>query len=116
MSPNRLIALSVVLDAACGFGGYILALLLWLRGLPAYNLHAFTALSPFIVLAYVSAAWAIREGALFFGGMPYTYLFKSVILGFTVLLAVQAIAIALRCVAVLGGERVDVFETTGEAD
>ena len=65
---------------------------------------------------YVSASWAIREGALFFGGMPFTYLFKTVILGFTVLLTLQAIAVALRCFAVLGGERVDVFEINGEAD
>lgn len=64
---------------------------------------------------YVSAAWAIREGALFFGGMPFTYLFKTIILAFTVLLALQALAIALRCVAVLGGTKVDVFKNTGEA-
>lgn len=65
---------------------------------------------------YVSAAWAIREAALFFGGMPYTYLFKTEILVFTLLLALQSIAIALRCVAVLGGMEVEVYQTTGEAD
>ena len=62
---------------------------------------------------YVTAAWAIREGALFFGGLPGTYLLKSVILGFVVLLVLQALAIALRCLAVIGGADVAVF---GSAD
>lgn len=60
---------------------------------------------------YVQAAWQIREGALFFGGLPYTYLLKSVIMGFVVLLMVQGLAIALRCIAVIGGAKVDVFDT-----
>ncbi|WP_417588118.1 TRAP transporter small permease subunit [Pararhodobacter oceanensis] len=59
---------------------------------------------------YVSAAWQIFEGALFFGGLPYTYLLKSVILAFVALLLVQALAIALRCIAVIGGHDVAVFD------
>ena len=59
---------------------------------------------------YVSEAWRIREGALFFGGLPYTYLLKTVVLGFVVLLLVQGVAIALRCIAVIGGTKVDVFD------
>lgn len=59
---------------------------------------------------YVKAAWRIHEGALFFGGLPYTYLLKSVILGFVVLLFLQGVAIALRCIAVIGGADVEVFD------
>ncbi|MFZ1482496.1 MAG: TRAP transporter small permease subunit [Paracoccaceae bacterium] len=58
---------------------------------------------------YVTAAWKIREGALFFGGLPFTYLLKSVILGFVVLLVLQGLAIALRCIAVIAGQDVAVF-------
>jgi exopolysaccharide biosynthesis polyprenyl glycosylphosphotransferase len=58
MSRTRFMALSVVLDAVFVFVGYLLALLLWLRGLPAYNYNAFIALAPFIVLAYTAAGWA----------------------------------------------------------
>ena len=66
--------------------------------------------------AYVGAAWRIHEGALFFGGLPYTYLLKSVILGFVVLLFVQGVAIALRCIAVIGGADVAVFDTDASAE
>lgn len=58
---------------------------------------------------YVKAAWAIREGALFFGGLPGTYLLKTVILLFVALLVVQALAILLRALAVIGGAEVEVF-------
>ena len=57
MSRNRFIALSIVLDALVVYVGYVLALLIWLRGLPAYNFDAFLTLSPLIVLAYVVGAW-----------------------------------------------------------
>ncbi|MDF2094802.1 TRAP transporter small permease subunit [Aquibaculum arenosum] len=58
---------------------------------------------------YVAASWKIREGALFFGGLPGTYLLKTVVLGFVLLLFLQAMAITLRCIAVLAGEEVEVF-------
>lgn len=58
MSRNRFIALSIFLDAIFVYVGYVLALLIWLGGLPAYNFNAFLALSPLIVLAYVAAGWA----------------------------------------------------------
>lgn len=61
-------------------------------------------------LAYVKMAWRIQEGALFFGGLPYTYLLKTVILAFVALLFVQALAVALRAVAVIGGAEVAVFD------
>jgi len=63
---------------------------------------------------YVRAAWAIREGALFFGGLPGTYLLKTVILVFVVLLVLQSLAIALRCIAVIAGGKVAVFDTDPE--
>src|SRR5690606_28051631 len=59
---------------------------------------------------YVRAAWAIREGALFFGGLPFIYLLKTVILAFVVLLVVQSLAILLRAIAVIGGRDVAVFD------
>ena len=78
------------------------------------------AVIPFCVLLgwfswpYVRAAWAIREGALFFGGLPGTYLLKTVILVFVVLLVLQSLAIALRCIAVIAGGKVAVFDTDPE--
>lgn len=57
MSRNRFIALSVALDAVLVYAGYVLALLIWLRGLPDYNLRAFILLSPFIVLGYLITGW-----------------------------------------------------------
>lgn len=61
---------------------------------------------------YIKASWAIHEGALFFGGLPGTYLLKTVILGFVVLLVLQGLAIALRCIAVIGGSDVAVFDVS----
>ncbi len=63
---------------------------------------------------YVRAAWAIREGALFFGGLPGTYLLKTVILCFAGLLVLQAVSIALRCIAVIAGAKVEVFKLNPE--
>lgn len=60
---------------------------------------------------YVKAAWTIREGALFFGGLPGTYLLKSVILLFVILLVIQSLAILLRAIAVIGGEDVAIFDS-----
>lgn len=62
---------------------------------------------------YVAASWRIREGAMFFGGLPYTYLLKTVILVFVALLAVQALAVALRCIAVIGGAKVELYDPEG---
>jgi len=62
---------------------------------------------------YVAAAWRIREGAMFFGGLPYTYLLKTVILAFVALLAVQALAVLLRCIAVIAGETVELYDPEG---
>lgn len=59
---------------------------------------------------YVRAAWLIKEGAMFFGGLPYTYLLKGVIAVFVVLVAIQSFAILLRAVAVIGGSNTRVFD------
>lgn len=64
---------------------------------------------------YVRNAWAIREGALFFGGLPYTYLLKTVILLFVVLVAIQSLAILLRAIAVIGGSEANVFDPPAES-
>jgi len=59
MSRNRFIALSVVLDAAFVFGGFVLAFLLRFGGsLPAFNFDPFLALSPIIVVVYLVSLWA----------------------------------------------------------
>lgn len=60
---------------------------------------------------YVKAAWAIREGALFFGGLPAVYLLKTVILLFVILLVVQSLAILLRSIAVIFGEDTVIFDS-----
>ena len=57
MSRSRFIVLSIALDALFVLLGYVLALFVWLRALPVYNLNAFIALSPLIVLAYLLSAW-----------------------------------------------------------
>ena len=59
---------------------------------------------------YVSAAWKIKEGAMFFGGLPFTYLLKGVIAAFVVLLAIQSLAILLRAIAVISGSNVRVLD------
>jgi len=66
---------------------------------------------------YVLASWKIREGAMFFGGIPAAYLLKTMIPVFVVLLAVLALAILLRSIAVLAGrDDLDVFDRRGGAD
>jgi len=57
MSRSRFIVLSIILDSLFVLVGYVIALLAWLHGLPAYNFNAFVALSPLIVLAYIASAW-----------------------------------------------------------
>jgi len=65
---------------------------------------------------FVLAAWKIREGAMFFGGIPAAYLLKTMIVVFVILLAVQALAVLLRCIAVLCGETVEPFDRSNGAD
>lgn len=65
---------------------------------------------------FVLAAWKIREGAMFFGGIPAAYLLKTMIVIFVFLLALQALAILLRSIAVLCGETVEPFDRSNGAD
>lgn len=48
---------------------------------------------------YVRAAWSIREGAISVGGIPASYLLKSLIPAFAGLVLIQGIALALRSLA-----------------
>lgn len=59
----------------------------------------------FIVLSswdYVAGAWAIGESSREAGGLPALYLLKTVIPVAAVLLALQGVAVILRCLRVLG--------------
>jgi len=56
---------------------------------------------------YVAKAWAIREGAISVGGIPASYLLKSLIPAFAVLLLVQGVSLALKSAVELAqGRRV----------
>lgn len=58
MSRSRFIALSVLLDAALVFAGFVAAFLLRFGGgLPARNFNAFLLTAPVLVLAYLFVAW-----------------------------------------------------------
>lgn len=51
-------------------------------------------------------SWAILEGPISVGGVPASFLLKSLIPAFCLLIAIQGLALILRCIAVLlGGER-----------
>ena len=53
---------------------------------------------------YVAASWALREGSREAGGLSGVYLLKTAIPMMAVLLIVQGLSNALRCIAVLRGE------------
>jgi TRAP-type mannitol/chloroaromatic compound transport system permease small subunit len=63
----------------------------------------FCALVIWACWPYVSLSWRIKEGAMSVGGLPFVYVLKALIPTMAVLLALQAIAIALRAAAVLAG-------------
>lgn len=50
---------------------------------------------------YVRRSWQIMEGAISVGGIPASFLLKSLITAFAVLLLVQGLAMGLRNLAVL---------------
>src|SRR5690606_23608708 len=52
---------------------------------------------------YVQRSWAMGEGSQELSGIPAVYLLKSFILVFVVVLAIQGIAVALKCLMVLSG-------------
>ncbi|MGK2739560.1 TRAP transporter small permease subunit [Tepidicaulis sp. LMO-SS28] len=52
---------------------------------------------------YVSLSWTIREGSMETSGIPAIYLLKSVILVFTVLVALQGLSLAIHAIRTLLG-------------
>lgn len=50
---------------------------------------------------YVSNAWAIKEGAIASGGIPYLYLLKSMLLVMAVLLGLQGLLFAYQKIRLL---------------
>lgn len=63
----------------------------------------FCALLVWASWPFVSMSWRLGEGAMALGGLPFTPWLKSLIPAMAVLLAVQSVAIGIRCVAVLLG-------------
>ena len=72
-------------------------------------LGALIFLLPFCIVVwwvsypYVSNAWAVLESSPETSGIPGVYLLKSVILVFSVLVALQGISLAIRSIARLAG-------------
>ncbi len=70
-------------------------------------LGALLFLLPFCIVNFEFAwslvlnSWAVREGSSEATGLPYIYLFKTVILIFSVLLAMEGIALGIRSLLVL---------------
>lgn len=52
-------------------------------------------------LPYVAASWRIYEGALTSGGLPLLYLFKSSVVAFAGLMALQGLSLLLKQFAML---------------
>lgn len=52
---------------------------------------------------YVIRSWGLREGSANVGGLKGLYILKSFVLAFVVVVGLQAVAMALRSVLILGG-------------
>jgi len=52
---------------------------------------------------FVASSWAVREGSIEASGLPFRYLYKSMILVFVAMMAVQGIAQAIKSWLVLTG-------------
>jgi TRAP-type mannitol/chloroaromatic compound transport system permease small subunit len=63
----------------------------------------FCALVLWASWGYVAASWRFGEGPMAVGGLPFTPLLKSMIPAMAVLLGLQGLSIAIRCLAVLCG-------------
>jgi TRAP-type mannitol/chloroaromatic compound transport system permease small subunit len=86
--------------------------ILYARGGPRYRaavdlFGSVALLGPFMIVIlttawpYVRQSWILREGSREAGGLPGLFLLKSMILGFALLLLLQAIVMAERSLAVL---------------
>ena len=68
---------------------------------------ALVFLMPFCIVNFdfawplVMNSWAVMEGSIEAAGLPYIYLFKTVILAFSVLLALEGAALAIRSLVTL---------------
>lgn len=78
-------------------------------------LGALVAVIPFCVLVlwvcwpYVAQSWRTREGSMAYGGIPFTYLLKTLIPVFAVLLLLQGVSVAIRASLLLAGRGTRVF-------
>ncbi len=54
---------------------------------------------------YIRVSWTIMEGAAQPGGLPFTYLFKTVVLVFCFAVGLQGLAVIARSILVLLGDR-----------
>lgn len=63
----------------------------------------FCALLLWASWSFAWTSWSLGEGPMQYGGLPLTPFFKSLIPAMAILLALQAVAIGIRCMAVLAG-------------
>lgn len=61
------------------------------------------AVMAFVTWPFVRSSWRIQEGAISVGGIPASYLLKTLITAFCVLLIIQGIATILRNLSILAG-------------
>lgn len=65
---------------------------------------------------FVRRSWQILEGPISVGGIPASFLLKSLLPAFAVLLLIQGTAMALRNLAVLAGGDADAGQGAGERE
>lgn len=65
---------------------------------------------------YVASAWAMGEGSRETGGLPLVWLLKSAIPAMALLMLLQGIAQAMRCVLVLSGHPEDASAHDAEVE
>lgn len=78
----------------------------------------FCALVVWASWGYVAVSFRLAEGPMQMGGLPFLPWLKGLILAMTGLLAIQALSIAIRAVAVLAGQTGALFphrQSVGEA-
>lgn len=77
-----------------------------------FLLIPFCALVWTVALPYVQNSWAVFEGSKETSGIQAVYLLKTCILVFTVLMALQGLAILMKSILVLKGALEDNGDTT----
>lgn len=66
-------------------------------------------------LPYVENSWAVSEGSKETSGIQYVYLLKTTILGFSVLVALQGISLALHALLTLAGRPSGIYRDDADA-